>query len=285
MSTIDRNELKDTYNKEINIFWEIDYNNYKNKIKKYILNHFRIIFEMFDEEFNDNLIKMHILYKKNLLEKNHVRFINTLIDFSNYLYNLELVDQEEYFLTILKIFNILLLYNKINISNLEIEKTEQFELNKVELIGTKYIKLIDLNFLYKRIYDCINIISEENNIVKIFMLFINKKNVHTKKNIILVSEKLSLDLFMYWTSNELYKLIMQHIKISKNRLFFSIKKYKEEFLKSYEFKINILKKIYTEEINNKYMLKYKLELNNNSIKELINDTNAINLKFNQIDKL
>ncbi len=277
----DKNELNNTDKKEINIFFEIDYNNYKNKIKKYILNHFRMIFEIFDEEFNDNLIKLHILYKKNLLQKNYVKFINSLIDFSNYLYNLKLVDQEEYFLTILKIVNILLLYNKLNISNLEIEKSEQIELNKVELIGDKYIKLIDFKVIYKKINDCISIISEENTIVKIFVLFIDKKNMHTKKNIILVGEKLSLDFFMYWTSTDLYKLIMKYIKISKNRLFFSMKKYKEDFLKSYELKINILKKIYTDEINNKYMLKYKLELNNNYINELINDTNAINLKFNQ----
>lgn len=280
----DKNELNNTDKKEINIFFEIDYNNYKNKIKKYILNHFRMIFEIFDEEFNDNLIKLHILYKKNLLQKNYVKFINSLIDFSNYLYNLKLVDQEEYFLTILKIVNILLLYNKLNISNLEIEKSEQIELNKVELIGDKYIKLIDFKVIYKKINDCISIISEENTIVKIFVLFIDKKNMHTKKNIILVGEKLSLDFFMYWTSTDLYKLIMKYIKISKNRLFFSMKKYKEDFLKSYELKINILKKIYTDEINNKYMLKYKLELNNNYINELINDTNAINLKFNQTDK-
>ena len=279
----DKNELNNTDKKEINIFFEIDYNNYKNKIKKYILNHFRMIFEIFDEEFNDNLIKLHILYKKNLLQKNYVKFINTLIDFSNYLYNLKLVDQEEYFLTILKIVNILLLYNKLNISNLEIEKSEQIELNKVELIGDKYIKLIDFKVIYKKINDCISIISEENTIVKIFILFIDKKNIHTKKNIILVGEKLSLDFFVYWTSTELYKLIMKHVKISKNNLFFSMKKYKEDFLKSYELKINILKKIYTDEINNKYMLKYKLELNNNYINELINDTNAINLKFNQSD--
>ena len=63
------NDLKKNSNKKtINIFLDIDYNTYKNRIKKYIFAHVNLMCDIFDEEFNDNFAKLHILRKKNLLE-------------------------------------------------------------------------------------------------------------------------------------------------------------------------------------------------------------------------
>ena len=61
------NDIKANANKKtINVHLDIDYNTYKNKIKKYIFAHINVIYDIFDEEFIDNFVKLYILYKKNL---------------------------------------------------------------------------------------------------------------------------------------------------------------------------------------------------------------------------
>jgi len=91
-----------------------------------------------------------------------------------------------------------------------------------------------------------------------FFEFINNKNKYYKKNILLLSEKLSFDLFMYWSSNDLYKIITNNTNITKNKLILSLKKYKNDFINSYERNTNTLKKLYLDQTNSKLILKYRL---------------------------
>lgn len=275
------NDLNNTNKKTINVHLDIDYNIYKNKIKKYIFVHISLIYNMFDEEFIDNFVKLYILYKKDLLESNNKIYAKLLIDFYSYLKSVEHIDQEEYFLITIKLLNIfILIRTKIKI-DLQVELDDKsIDLCQVRLVGDKYIKLINLSLLNNKISDCINKIAKENIVIEIFLLFINKKNKSSKKNIIFIGEKLSFDFFMYWNPDELYNIIIKNISISSNRLLKSIKKYKTEFKKSYNYKINILKDIYIDQINTKIILKYKLVKNNKLFDELIKDINSINLELN-----
>ena len=84
---------------------------------------------------------------------------------------------------------------------------------------------------------------------------------------------------MYWNSEELYKIIKKHINTYNNRLLTSIKKYKNDFIKSYEYKMSTLKDLYLDQICTKFTLKYKILKDNDLFKELINDIDAIDSKF------
>ena len=276
------NDINNNINtKRITMHLDIDYNTYKNKIKKYIFAHINLIYNMFDEEFIDNFVKLYILYKKDLLEFNNKKYGKLLIDFYSYLESVEYIDQEEYFLIIIKLLNIYIFIQeqKKNYSQVTSDD-ESIDFSKVRLIGDKYIKLINLELLNNKILDCINQISKENIIIEMFLLFINNKNKHSKKNIIFIGEKLSFDFFMYWSPNKLYNILINNINISNNMLIYSIKKYKNEFKKSYNYKVNILKEIYLEQINTKLFLKYKLIKNNKLFDELIKDINNVNLELN-----
>jgi hypothetical protein len=280
--TQDKNELKNNNDKKtINVYLEMDYNTYKNKIKNFIFEHFKLILEIFDENFNDNLVKLYILHKKNLLENYHIEFATLIIDFCNYLNSLNYIDQQEYFIVTLKLFNIFLFSFKIkkNSINSSTSDNNSINFNKVQLIGNKYIKLINIELLTKNIFKCIELISKNNIIIEIFLLFINNKNKYYKKNILLLSEKLSFDLFMYWSSNDLYKIITNNTNITKNKLILSLKKYKNDFINSYERNTNTLKKLYLDQTNSKLILKYRLCKDNLLFAELMKDIKSIDVNL------
>lgn len=281
MST--KNDMENNTDKKmVNIHLDIEYNTYKKKIKKYIFEHMETIFNIFSDEFNENLIKLYILFKKNLLEKVYLEYINLLIDLCQYINCLEYIDQEEYFYIILKLFNLKLLIEKLEKQNIKQEDDDKsVDLNNVQLIGDKYLKLINFNVLNNNINECINIISKKNIIVEAFLIFINGQNKHSKKNIIYISEKLSLDFFMYLSPEEIYKKIINNIGITKNKFLNSMKKYKSEFIKSYDHKTKLLKNLYIDQINIKFILKYKLINKNSFFGELLKDITAINLQFNK----
>ena len=274
------NDLKNSSTKKtINIFLDIDYNTYKDRIKKYIFAHINFMCDIFDEEFNDNFAKLYILHKKDLLEHNEKRYGNTLINFYNYLKLVDRIDQEEYFYLIMKLLNIYIFIQNINIDTKNISDNTTFDVKNVKLIGNKYIKLININLLNNKINDCIGKIANDNMVMKLFVLFIKKENKHTKQNIIFIGEKLSMDYFMYWDFEELYKIIKKHINICKNGLLSSIKKYKNDFYKSYNYKTNAMKDIYLDQVNTKLILKYKFLKDRNLFNELVNDINAIDKEF------
>lgn len=274
--------------KIINVFLEMDYNIYKSKIKKYIFEHIQKIFEIFNEELNDNLTKLYILHKKDLLENDYLKYTEILIEFCKYINSLDYIDQQEYFIILIKMLNIFVLIKKINKeenkangTNINENNTNNIvNLSNVRMVGDKYIKLIDLKLINKRILECISLISNENIIVEIFLLFITNKNDNSKKNIIFVSEKLAIDFFMYWSAYDIYKFIMTNINSNKNKLIHSMKKYRNEFINSYEHKMNILKNLYFDQINTKLILKYKITKNNIAFDELIKDIGTIDIKLN-----
>jgi hypothetical protein len=258
-----KNDIHNTKKTIINVHLDIEYNTYKKKMKKYIFEHMEMIFNIFTEEFNDNLIKLYILFKKDILVNEYKKYINLLVDLYKYLDSLEYIDQEEYFKTVIKLINIIIFINNF----------------KLDMSNDKYIKLINLEIISTNIIGCVNLISKDNIITELFLVFINNHNTNSKNNIIFMGEKLSLDFFMYWTSEEIYKLITNNIKTHNNKLLLSIKKYKNDFINTYEHKTNILKKLYIDQINTKYSLKYRLNKKNKLFDDLIKDIYNINKEF------
>jgi hypothetical protein len=281
------NDLKANSDKKaINIFLDIDYNTYKTRIKKYIFAHINFMCGIFDEEFSDNYAKLYILYKKDLLENKEKKYGQMLIDFYNCLKSVDRIDQEEYFYLIMKLLNIYI-FNQQNMTDdtQSISSSESVDLKNVRLVGSKYIKLINIKLLNNKISECMDKIATDNIVMELFVLFIKRGNKHTKKNIVFIGEKLSMDYFMYWDSTELYKIIIQHINICKNPLLSSIKKYKSDFYKSYNYKAHVLKDLYLDQVNTKLILKYKFTKENQLFNELIHDINAIDKEFNNDAKI
>ena len=275
--------INDNSNKKsINVYLDIDYNTYKKKIKVFIFEHLQLIYNIFTDDFNENLVKLYILFKKKLLEDYHLKYINLLIDFCQYINKTEYIDQEEYFNIIIKLINIRIFINKLEKPKSEKDDDKSIDFNKVQLIGDKYIKLINFEIINDKIFECLNLISKENVIVEMFLVFVNKQNRHSKRNIIFIGEKLSFDFFMYWSPDELYKKITTNINSTDSKLLSSVKKYKNDFIKSYEHKTNILKKLYQDEINTKLVLKYKLLKNNELFNDLMKDLESINKQFNNV---
>jgi hypothetical protein len=274
-----KNDIKKTDKKIVNICLDIDYNTYKNRIKKYIFNHIKYIYDIYTEEYNDSFAKLYILNKKGLLENDDKKYCDMLIDLYNKLKEINCIDQEEYLILILKLLNIYIYIN--NTVDNQKKDDKEIDLKNVKMIGNKYINLIDKTKINNKIHECIEKIRKDNIIMEIFILFIKKENKDTKNNIIFISEKLSIDYFMYWNSKEIYEIIKENINNSKNRLLTSIKKYKNEFINTYNNKTEILRNIYVDVVNSKMTLKYKFIKENELFNELIKDINAIDNNINK----
>lgn len=279
-----KNDITHNSNKQsIYIHLDIDYDIYKKKIKKYIIEHFKIIFDLFNDEFNENVVKLYILLKKNLLEEKYIKYINLLIDFVSYLQNLEYIDQQEYFLMIMKLLNINILINNIkdDVDDNNLKNKKKHDLfNNVKIIGNKYVKLINLEYINNKINECLHTLSKNNIVVEIFLNILNNENSkNTKSQILFLSEKMSFDLFPYWSPHELYNIIIKNVNSATNELYKSIKKYKDSFIKNYNQKTLVLKKLYIENIDIIYSLKYKINKNNLLFDDLMNDLKIVELKF------
>lgn len=249
------NEVKDK--QIISTYLDIDYEVYKNKIKIIMLNHINLIYKIFTEDFSDNFVKLFILYKKQLLESQYRKYVKSIINFYNYLENLSLYDQEEYFCLILKLLNV---YSQI--INLKIDNSN------------KYIKLIEVNLINEQIIKCVELISKENTVIELIVLFINKKNTQTKNNIIYVGERLSFDMFVYYSGKELFLKIIYELG-EKNNLFVDyLKKYKKDFILSYKSNSQMLRDLYFEQNLEFPIVKYLLEIPQN-IKEVAKDLSLI----------
>lgn len=266
---------EDYKKKSINVYLDMDYNVYKKRNKEYILRHFEMIYNIFDDNFNDNLVKLYILLKKKLLDDNYSKYVSMLIDLCNYINSLDYVDQEEYLYVILKLCKINILINKLCKNKMSDSDNDISNLDKVVLTDNKYLNLIDINKINNNILECNKLISKENVVFEIFLIFINKENKHSYNNIVYISEKMSLDFFMYWSSEEIYKIISDNLNITKNRLLTTIKKYKNDFINIYNNKTKILKNLYTDQINTKYSLKFKLLKKNTLFDEVMTDIKTI----------
>ena len=87
----------------VNVFYDIEYNNYKKKLMREIFIQVDTLFNIFESDFNENMIKLFILLKKEKLKNENMKYlVYSLYDFIVELNNLEHIDQNEFLNLILK---------------------------------------------------------------------------------------------------------------------------------------------------------------------------------------
>jgi hypothetical protein len=254
-------------NNTIKSYFDIDYDEHKKNIVNEIFKQIDIIMQIFNDGFNDNVIKMHILYKKKLLNDYECEIIENLNNIIQYIKNIKYIDQEEYLNIILKLVKIYIIIKKV----IKRQNNNQNNNNS----NNKYKKLIDINIIYMNIIGCVDLLSHNNYLIKVMfnILDYNDESSNNKKqNIILLSEILSTDYFMYWNSSEIYKILCKKIKTeSTNKLMHYLKKYKIEFLKNYRIIEINFKELYIDQINFKLIKKFKYNNKFNKFTELCDD--------------
>jgi uncharacterized membrane protein len=134
--------------------------------------------------------------------------------------------------------------------------------------------------LINNLSTCIIKLSDNNILFKNLLQNINSSN---KNNIITLAEILSNDYFMYLNSNDMYKFILNSFSNSKNKIIYNLKKYKIEFERTYDYKQKKLKEIYTDQvqiyIHSKLVKKFKYQITNSLLNELLNDFHSVRKKF------
>ena len=109
----DINNINNTTNTIVLFNYDMEYNIYKKKLIKEIFLQLDNIFEIFDEEFNENIVKIYILIMKNKIPEYILNEILVFFELLSDLKDLEFIDQIDF-------LNIILDLAKINISLVKI---------------------------------------------------------------------------------------------------------------------------------------------------------------------
>lgn len=237
-------------NNIINIEYDVEYNNYQKKLLNNIFLQLDIIFEIFNDDFNDQIIRIYILMKKNKLNNNYV---SILFDFIYFLSNISMINQFEFLEIIMYIVKIyIILMNNLIVVDLN---------------------LIDLNLIKTQINNCIDKLTSNNVIRNLILL---NSTFKTKSIIQSLAGDLVMDFFSYYSTSEIYFYIKTKLYMSDAiNIQYNIKKYKKYFILIYNN--NYVKYIDLYGINN--CLKLKYNISNIDFKELLNDINLINKEY------
>lgn len=263
----------------VNVFYDIEYNSYKKKLMRDIFVQVDTLFNIFDKDFNDNMIKLFILYKKNKIKNDNMKYlIIFLYDFVVELSNLEHMDQNEFLNLIIKFFKIYCLLLNVG-SDIKVGKIEQ-----------EVLQYINWEILNNKVVTCMDELKKTNKILE-GLVELNNYNpdddsIHQniKPIIIKLAGYLAYDFFMYYTSTEIHKIIYKKLSVNSdannklNKLGVLFIKYKKYFTQEYRTKLNLYKEIY-DEILKCNISKYKLNIANIDFKELIKELVIINNKI------
>lgn len=261
----------------VKVIYPTSYFVYKKKIFMSNINEdFTMIVSLFDENICDVLINIYILYKKKKIsDKQYVifKFIFDLIDKIN---KINFIDQENFFLIIIDLYILKNLSILIDIffDDFIFKELIDYKLliNNLDNIFKKLNKKI---LLYK-ILEEITLLNKEQNKSKI------------KDKIIFLSQKISIDMFMFYDSHKMYNIIIKSfediielinlsniesiiLKINKNLLeifeenkLFFLKEYDKNYKKCFDIYYNDIE-IY---------VKFKIT-NNDLLDKLIKNINYI----------
>lgn len=275
----DINNINNTTNTIVLFNYDMEYNIYKKKLIKEIFLQLDNIFEIFDEEFNENIVKIYILIMKNKIPEYILNEILVFFELLSDLKDLEFIDQIDF-------LNIILDLAKINIS---LVKINDFFLTNFE---SSMFKLINWKLLKKKFNLIIKIISE-NNIILNTILKINTYNISIIKvhheEIKLLSKKLanilSFDFFMYFSSSKILKFLYRKLFINKknindqnNNIAILLIKYQKYFIEQYKLKYELFCEIYYDiKISN--ISKYKYVIKNKFFYELLLDITSVDNNY------
>jgi hypothetical protein len=265
----------------VNVFYDIEYNSYKKKLMRDIFIQVDTIFNIFDKNFNDNMIKLFIIFKKNKIKNDNAKYlVLSLYDFIVELNNLEHIDQNEFLNLILKLIKI---YIILQTTNSDIKKG---------IIDDEIIQFINWEIINNKIITCINDMKKNNKIISIMIELSNQDfdeqndNENIKNTIKNVAGLLAYDFFMYYTSTEIHKTLYKKVSVNSdvssklNKLGIIIIKYKKYFIKEYREKYHLYVELYDEVIKSN-ISKYKVEEKNSVFEDLVTELIAINSKLNK----
>jgi len=263
----------------INLIYDISYLNYKKKIFSQMNYDYNLILDIFDENICDILINIYILKKKNKIQNKYFVIIEHLFTYVKKLNEITYLDQENFLIIILDFY-------KINILSL--------------WIGSFFDK-----FLFKELIDYKTLINKITNVfdnlskkILIFYIFEELAKIDDEKliikKIIYLTQKISLDLFMFYDSTKIFNEIIKcltylneiisdnndiiiflnnyypNLIITNNKLLETFKKYKKHFIEEYDKNISNHIDIYSNEIELQVKFKVKKsEIIDNFLKNLI----------------
>jgi hypothetical protein len=263
----------------INVFYDIEYNSYKKKLMRDIFIQVDTIFNIFDKGFNDNMIKLFILFKKEKVKNDYMKYlVFSLYDFIIELNNLEHIDQNEFLNLILKFIKI---YTTLLLVNFDI---------KVGKIDQEVIQYINWEIINNKIVGCINEMKQTNKIIEGF-IDLNNLNYENqidvddiKKLVSKIAGFLAYDFFMYYSSTEIHRILYKKLSLNSdiksklNKLGIVLIKYKKYFTQEYRKKYNLYKDLYDEVLKSN-ISKYKFNISSNDFKELTKELVIINDKL------
>lgn len=265
-------------NNIINLNCDLEYNNYKKKLVKNIINQTDIIFQLFNNEFNENIVKLYILYKKNKLDDNIKNFCIHMYNFINDINNINHIDQYEFLNILLKFIKLYLIIKYINTHDKNSIKHIEKLINWVLITNNISItidKLLENNIIVSCLINLNNIISLEKKTN-------NNGDEHIINIIINLSKIMCCDFFMYFSPTEIYRFLYKKLAINSdkknplNKMSSIIIKYKKHFILEYRNKYNIYIDLYSD-VKNADISKYKINKNNKDFDELLIDLNSINV--------
>ena len=263
----------------INIHYEMEYNNYKKKLIKEIFSQLDEIFKIFDEELNENIVKVYILILNNKIPGIILNEILVFYEFLSDLRDLEYIDQFDYLNIILDLVKLKKSVEKIN--NFFIEKT-----------NLDIFKLINWDSIKKKFEKILKVISGNNIILKI-LLKIDEYNIdlikvyHNDIKLLIrkLADTLSFDFFMYLSSSKIFKQLckklfvdIKNIDNNSNNCIILIIKYKKYFIDQYKIKYELFCELYYDvKISN--ISKYKYIKKNKYFDELFLDIKSVDSKL------
>ena len=247
-------------NSIINLSYDIEYYNYRIFVIEQISKQYDIIFNIFDDSLNENLVKLYILVKKNKLNEECKLYIDSIFELIFNLKNINKITTKSFLdiiLSILKI-NIIIPY-LIKILN----NTEYNKLINIEIIKVKFTYLIE---------------ELSNNNLLIFNLkkLLNIKVTDEIKEIIeTITKILACEYFMDYKSFDILKLMNNKLKIIQNNsILVNILKYKKKIIYEYNELSSKYNDLYID-INIMINKDYKYKIQNNFFLEMNNDIENI----------
>jgi hypothetical protein len=265
----------------INTNYEMEYGNYKKRLVKEIFSQLDEIFKIFDEELNENIVKVYILILKNKIPDIILNELLVFYEFLSDLKNLEYIDQFEFIGIIIDLLKIKKSLEKIS----EFLRTKQNQ-------NLGVFSLINWNIITDKFDKIINVIGNNNIILKTFLLIdsydINLIKIHHEDIKLLVrklADSLAFDFFMYYSSSKIFKYLynkmfvdLKNISSQSNNCVVLIIKYKKYFIEQYKIKHELFSEIYYDiKISN--LSKYKYIKKNKYFDELFLDIKLVDSSY------
>lgn len=240
---------------------DLDYNEYTKLLIEHIVKELDIIFDVFDEDNNTNLIKLLIINKKLITNDNKyiINLLETLITNLNYILN-NSIDQKDYLKIMLNLLNIFTTIDKTNVLQQELDLCNiDFKfINFYNNLSTLFETIRNNNTLF----NCLcNIVENEKLILKnIKDPYVVEYEKIIQNNVTNIATMLAKDYFIHCNSNEILKILYDETLIVNNNfipyvLIKNNKLFQDKYILYYQKYCKIYKNEKTKIAKFKYVLK------------------------------